>query len=98
MEIDRSRWNELLDLMGRSGETGFVHENYSGRGMYGARCLGIVVGNMNEAFKFFIIAGMVLDVDDVRELAENARTDNMGYDMIVYFPNCTISEDDTPEG
>lgn len=62
--------------------------DYSGRGMYGKRCLAIEVarGNVLE-----LAADLMEEVheDNIQALADvfrNARTDSLGLDEIVYFP------------
>lgn len=57
---------------------GKIREGYSGRGMFGSTCYGIVCSDVNEciaqAGKFGIIG---------------AKRDSMGMDYIVYFPDIT---------
>lgn len=69
-----------------------VDNNYSGRSMFGRECFGIVSAERD------IVIGAVLtmvlaEVDtgiDVLELVARARTDNMGYDTIIYFPGYSL--------
>lgn len=53
--------------------------SYSGRAMYGARCLGVTVGRWDyeDAFKA------------AKRLRSRgaARSDSMGLDVIIYFPD-----------
>jgi hypothetical protein len=69
--------------------------SYSGRGMYGEKCLGVVVKNPNQfLFELGVRVGEFkasqrldmkeLDCDIPKRL--RIETDNMGMDMIVYFP------------
>ena len=74
-----------------------LHEGYSGRGMYGDECFGIVVDDIGELCRFFAYLGADHDTDLADRLARVARTDSMGRSMIVYFPGYTLggeSEDD----
>lgn len=76
-----------------------IRLSYSGRGMYGAQCFGIV-GSDKELFLF--CAGLADYVgyndaapgiparDAVQGLIEHAATDSMGRDMILYFPGYTL--------
>jgi hypothetical protein len=57
---------------------GSVYEDYSGRFMFGAQCPGVTCGNANEAIEAAARVGL-----------KGARTDNMGLDMIVYWPRYT---------
>lgn len=81
-----------------------IRENYSGRGMYGDACFGIIVDGMSHAFTFFTALGQVgtenddygdgedsfLDSQKAYELACAGRTDSMGMSTIVYFPGWTL--------
>lgn len=67
-----------------SDEIGGDVRSYSGRGMMGKTCVAI-----------YCESG---DTDDIISTAErygikNARTDNMGLDMVVYWPNIEYSEE-----
>lgn len=71
-----------------------VREDYSGRGMYGATCFGLVTPSQADAFKilWYYNAPDERDFSKVPELLDDMRTDNMGYDVIVYFPGWTLTE------
>jgi hypothetical protein len=84
-----------------------ISVGYEGRAMYGKLCDGIIVKSFGDAFLFFLALGQVashemaempLDSDEFDELEENviemtqqARTDNLGKDIIVYFPGWTFN-------
>lgn len=55
---------------------GTVREDYSGRGMYGATCYGIVTDDATNCLE---IAG--------EHGLKGARTDGMGLKTIVYWPS-----------
>ena len=57
-----------------------VRTNYSGRGMFGSRCIGFVGDDMTCA----ALAGLVQ-----RKTGHTARKDNMGLGTIYYFPTIT---------
>ena len=57
---------------------GLVRRNYSGRGMYGKTCVGIVCESPVTAVKSAQSRGL-----------SGALTDNMGRDYIVYWPAVT---------
>ena len=67
-----------------------VRENYSGRGMYGNKCLGFVVSSHATAYRLMVGMTAVLGADDASQIARSAQTDSMGRDMIVYFPGVTL--------
>lgn len=71
------------------GELSFYRE-YSGRGMYGATCLGISVNGNASTTMFMLAVREVLGLEDTVYLANAMRSDNMGYDTIVYFPGWTF--------
>jgi len=55
---------------------GELRENYSGRGMYGARCLGIVTDSPEYVIEEAVLRGL-----------RSACVDNMGKQHIVYWPS-----------
>lgn len=74
------------------------YREYSGRGMFGKTCRGFVVGR-DVSLPCFIARWLEAvthnsdDEDELRthleafsELLENMATDNLGLDMVVYFP------------
>lgn len=78
-----------------------LHDGYSGRFMYGAKCFGIV-GSATDYTKFMIALATALARDDdadlmfgwdMNDLADAVRTDDMARDTIFYFPGYTIAED-----
>lgn len=54
---------------------GRVYRHYSGRGMYGAQCLGVECGDVPACIEAAACHGLT-----------GARWDNMGCDYIVYWP------------
>jgi hypothetical protein len=66
--------------------------DYSGRGMYGAECIGWVVSNINYVVPALIAAltAVGIHIDPV-DAADEARLDNMGLSYIVYFPNVRLT-------
>jgi hypothetical protein len=66
---------EIADEIG-----GRLREGYSGRGMFGKECLGIVCDDAIGCIEAAGAKGIT-----------GAKTDNMGKSMIVYWPN--LSED-----
>lgn len=106
MKITQEQINRILenmfDLFG--AEEPRVRTNYSGRGMYGKECVGFVV-KQDELLTLgaAITLALVRDADgnysDVElgtlaSLMMKTRTDNMGYDTIVYFPGLEFADDE----
>lgn len=76
-----------------------VRMNYSGRGMFGRTCLGVVVSSTNSLYQFYYDLGQAsIEYDDEPgDFADPAipldpRTDNMGHAMIVYWPEVATEE------
>lgn len=63
--------NEAADIVG-----GELYEGYSGRGMYGQRCYGIVCDDYVSCIETVALQGIT-----------GANTDSMGLQSIVYWPN-----------
>jgi hypothetical protein len=91
---------ELIKILNYCG-----HEprSYSGRGMYGKKCVGFVVGSGARIFNMvFELASMIFEyyekdrafkfLEDLSDI--NVETDSMGYDTIVYFPSMEWVEDE----
>jgi hypothetical protein len=88
VEIKKDDLAEAVEAAGLDPSA--VYWDYSGRGMYGATCFGIV-GSLSDAVK--VLIGLAEqetrnegDAENVRELVDLMRTDSMGPDSIVYFP------------
>lgn len=67
-----------------------IYENYSGRGMFGYQCLGVVVKQGFSFMEFLMNLTQFLDNNDVEDMnfsLEGVSYDNLGLDTIVYFPN-----------
>jgi uncharacterized protein Yka (UPF0111/DUF47 family) len=59
--------------------------NYSGRGMYGRECVAVTARTVTEALAQ--VVNVTDDIDDIRWLVTHFRTDSMGTDTIVYWPD-----------
>jgi hypothetical protein len=73
----------------------FDVRSYSGRGMYGAKCVGVDIdraGQIMEIAAQLISAG--IDVDHVIDLGDQMREDNMGRGIIVYWPALELSAEE----
>ena len=67
-----------------------IYEKYSGRGMFGRTCLGVVVSQQDSFMDFIIKLTKYLDdngIEDVDFSLEGVSYDALGLDTIVYFPN-----------
>lgn len=68
-----------------------IYEDYSGRAMYGEKCIGIV-GSPSECAAF-LVEITAEDPDLGREMARKERTDSMGRSMIAYYPGIQLEEE-----
>ena len=85
----------ILDTARISGDED-VRPDYSGRGMYGSTCLGIVLDN-DAVSRFWVACGIALDDDIALNLAEAGRVDSMGMQTIIYFPKWTLTKEDNED-
>lgn len=84
----------LVDLVEDIGEDAELREDYSARGMYGTRTCGIVVESEQTLVQ--ALASLVTrvhgdgesltdeQVEALESLSRGYRTDNMGYELIIY--------------
>ncbi len=86
--------NELLEEISQEVDGSF-RTDYSGRGMYGKSCVGIVAHSLLALGA--AISRLVEDEELREELVSNSLTDSMGYDTIVYWPRVTSSDADEDE-
>ena len=73
---------------------GYEYRNdYSGRGMYGATCVGFTCSNVNRALMefggFVVVNGAGLD-----DFIACLSTDSLGYGVIVYFTSIEDESED----
>lgn len=78
---------------------GDAYFGYSGRGMYGATCVGITLPNLTDFVSLGAAIKTMYDNDEIdsemyREMLTGASTDSMGHDCIIYWHN--IGCDDAP--
>ena len=67
----------------------YIYERYSGRGMFGRNCVGIVVRNGFSHMKMIMELTKFLDENEFDDPAlefEGIAVDDLGLDTIVYFP------------
>lgn len=66
-----------------------VYANYSGRGMYGRECLGFTFSSDSTLLRL----GVALHRHFGGDLPADVRTDSLGCDRIVYFPQLAVTTD-----
>lgn len=72
--------------------------DYSGRGMYGKKCFGIV-GSFSDIGGFFTNVAMScqeeeIELSDFGDCVTSVSMDNMGTESIIYFPRLIISQEE----
>jgi hypothetical protein len=84
--IDSKQFIEMLE------EIGCDHRAYSGCGMHGKQCVGVVT---DDVFNLGVSLGLVMaDRGYPNGLAADTWYDSMGLDTVVYWPALVWPEDD----
>ena len=86
--------DHIRNFVGKNEDKYSMYEGYSGRGMFGRKCLGVIVKEGNSCMEFMMdmtsyLAKMSASDDGDFDLgfAEDMSYDNLGKDYIVYFPD-----------
>jgi hypothetical protein len=100
MKRDQEATAALLNLIEQCDD-GTIEDSaypYSGRGMYGARCVGV---NVSDPFRLiarmvanrqYVEASWSMTEEDLAEAIADVRTDSMGRSsQVVYFPSYPMS-------
>lgn len=94
--IERAFYQADLDLDEN------LRRNYSGRGMYGKECFGIVHSSQSQLMSFMLFLDRIVqedapdyevDFDLAFELTDCASKDSMAFDTITYFPGFLVGDD-----
>ncbi len=93
MEVLRDQIEDVLLMSGLDGEIA-IKEDYSGRGMYGDTCFGIVC----DITDFAIFCASVGSFMDDWDWLGRVRTDNMGLSTIWYWPGVKLVEEESHAG
>jgi len=84
-ELDTEKALQILyDIQGNDDS---VREDYSGRGMMGQTCIGITTPYPTRTIEKAAEKGLV-----------GSRVDNMGMDMIIYWPRFKTNEEEIRHG
>lgn len=106
MQISDKLLKLIVDLHNR--EDFLVKVNYSGRGMFGKECLGIV-GSDTITIIYKIMDSIMNEYSDEKDtqlelfhelteiLSGGSKQDSMGLECIVYFPYVEIDEEKKEE-
>lgn len=88
--ITLSELNDIATNMELDPKTA-VRPSYSGRGMYGRECVGIVLETPGQLFELGVVMGAMFE-DDTADFGMPA-TDSMGHGTIAYFPAVQLAEE-----
>ena len=68
-------------------------DDYSGRGMSGRTCVGIVTNYTH--YIILKLRGYLIrhGITDIKEALGSICTDNMGQEFIIYFPSVSVQTD-----
>lgn len=82
-------------LIGVINEIGLNPYAYSGRGMYGEKCIGFTT---DREIKDCVAIALILEEGnkdmDVRRFFDYVKTDSMGRSTVVYFPEIPWPKDE----
>lgn len=84
----------MFNLQAAIENAGYETRSYSGRGMYGKQCLGVVSENTIETIVDILrwaFSEGTTENDDLyyalSKAMQSAKTDSMGQGYIIYFPD-----------
>ena len=86
---------EALDRA--SDGEGELYRGYSGRGMYGRTCVGIVVEDVGQLVAFGRELERATDRHDVEVDLGRMAFDSMGLRVIAYWPNIDTADEDADD-
>lgn len=83
-------------------EAGYECQSYSGRAMYGKRCLAVVLdaGKLGRLVQSMMETCLNCEPDDADAMNDaikdvrDMRWDNMGFDMVYYWPDVPYTDED----
>lgn len=95
MELTTEQLKKVIDGVELSDGEKLQTQSYSGRAMFGSRCLGYTVDGHNMLTSVAAIMAnaesMNIDLEKMVAVFDESRTDNMGRSaMIVYFPRMDV--------
>jgi hypothetical protein len=85
-------------------DAGFECMDYSGRAMYGKRCLGVSLDESVQLFTAKVMAaglagfgGEDEDLSDFVDIFESSSTDQLGLGQVIYFQDIKYSNEEPEE-
>lgn len=94
-------FNEIREVIENAG---LDPQSYSGRGMYGLRCLSFSLDrdenvsdaflDLAEALSYYVQENPDIEFEDAIQEFKGAKTEAMGMGEVVYFPKIEWEDDD----
>lgn len=98
--INRDQIEAILNEIGNEDYDDVIHEDYSGRGMFGDRCLGYsgVDEHVFSVGLALAVAGIegefsLADIAEAQYAIGAPQRDSLGKGRIVYWPNVQIDSE-----
>lgn len=87
--MNYARLTSLIEL------AGYAPVAYSGRGMFGKRCVGLTTDSSLQNVLADLVTWMHLtyNTQEIAELIRDLRCDSMGRGIVVYWPSVAWQED-----
>lgn len=83
---------ELLEELANEVQ-GEARASYSGRGMYGRSCVGIVIDSESDLLALGVaISDLIDDYEDKQTLVNSVKIDSMGRGLIAYWTGVTCED------
>ena len=104
MEITKAKFMEAVSYAEENHDDIRLREDYSGRGMYGESCFGVVGDEIALAEFETALALLTVseDLDDevnghtvlnaLVDVRDMRREDSMGMDRVYYYPGLSVTE------
>jgi hypothetical protein len=94
IQLTRDQFDSIKDQVEDFDYNARVRAHYSGRGMYGRTCIGVVHDDANTPAAFLYILAEELGRDFLDLLAEvGSAQDSMGLSTITYFSGLSVEGD-----
>lgn len=93
-ELTTEEYRMLQEIVEGSFVDGSLRASYSGRGMYGDGCFGVICDSPAEAMGRIVFELCVnfQREDLAEELLDGMQTDSMGRGAILYWPGVTVED------
>ncbi len=100
IEISAEELDDLQTALADAGEEVNLRQDYSGRGMNGSNCIGIIVDSYYGEYEIGRMVGRIAATNPDLVWIEEAepRFDSMGKDRIVYWPSISVESAEEDDG